>query len=137
MIHQKRLLITHISQLCGIINQNTQQAIGGKEMANERAIENAFLYIENGLIHSFGPMHLLPAHGFGADVATINAEGKLVLPGFVDAHTHIVFAKSREEEFVDKLKGLSYADIAAKGGGILKTALRNNSMKQLFTDCSK
>jgi imidazolonepropionase len=130
----KRTLITHIGQLCGILNQHTDQPICGLEMSKERAIENAFLYIEQGIIHSYGPMHLLPENGFGAEVETIYAQGKIVMPGFVDAHTHIVYAKSREEEFVDKLNGLSYADIAAKGGGILNSArkLQNCSAEELY-----
>lgn len=99
-------------------------------MAHVPVIEDAFLTIEDGLISAFGKMDEFEDRGFD----TIDATGRFVLPGFVDSHTHLVFAASREGEFVDKIKGLSYAEIAAKGGGILNSAkrLQQTSEEELF-----
>ena len=93
-------------------------------------LQDAFLQIEAGRIKAFGPMEQFSDAGF----QTVDARGKYVLPGFVDSHTHLVFAASREGEFVDKIKGLSYAEIAAKGGGILNSArrLQKTSESELF-----
>ncbi len=92
----------------------------GSEMANMETIENAWLSTENGRIASFGSMEDMPA--LQGDV--VDAEGGTVLPAFCDSHTHIVFADSREDEFVDKIRGLSYEEIAKRGGGILNSADR-------------
>lgn len=101
----------------------------GSEMADFASIDNAYLFIENGLIKEFGAMgDLEKSPNFQTITSSnqINAEGKLVLPSFVDSHTHLVFARSREEEFVLKIKGASYEEIAAAGGGILNSARRVN-----------
>jgi imidazolonepropionase len=98
----------------------------GAELARLPVIDNAWLHIETDRIAAFGPMSGLPpdlALLVGTDAAT-DAAGCLVLPAWVDSHTHLVFAGSRESEFVDKLKGLSYAEINARGGGILNSARR-------------
>ena len=98
----------------------------GAELARLPVIDNAWLHIETDRIAAFGPMSGLPpdlALLVGTDAAT-DAAGCLVLPAWVDSHTHLVFAGSRESEFVDKLKGLSYAEISARGGGILNSARR-------------
>lgn len=99
----------------------------GKELADLPSIENAYLLIEDGVIASFGKMDTFKG---GQPSNTIDATGKLVLPAWCDSHTHAVFAASREEEFVDKIKGLSYAEIAAKGGGILNSARKLNATSE-------
>ena len=84
-------------------------------------IDNAWLLVENGKISAFGSMDDMPAEGLSAD-CEVNAQGGTVLPSWCDPHTHIVYAGSREGEFVDKIMGLSYAEIARRGGGILNSA---------------
>ncbi len=105
----------------------------GKMMQELPCIENAFLQIENGVVIGFGKMTDLPV-GSKASSTVISAEGRYVMPAFVDSHTHIVFAGSRETEFTDKIKGLSYEEIAANGGGILNSAkkLQETSEDELF-----
>lgn len=96
-------------------------------MADFAHIDNAYLLIENGIIKEFGEMAELEKSSNSQIINSsnqINAEGRLVLPTFVDSHTHIVFARTREEEFVMKIKGATYEDIAAAGGGILNSARR-------------
>jgi len=88
-------------------------------MKTLKTIDDAWLLVENGLIASFGAMKDLPEIK-GAEI--INVSGKMVLPAFVDSHTHLVFAAWREQEFIDRINGLSYQEIAAKGGGILNSA---------------
>lgn len=90
-------------------------------------LEQAYLILHNGLIHDYGPMSKLPDAHFHH---TIDAKGRFVFPSFVDSHTHLVFATSREEEFVMKLKGASYAEIAAGGGGILNSARKLQQMSE-------
>ena len=96
-------------------------------MATLPSIEDAWLIVENELIHSFGKMSELPA--MAAD-EYIDASGRFVLPAWCDSHTHLVFAASREGEFVDRIKGVSYEEIARKGGGILNSAQKLNAMEE-------
>jgi imidazolonepropionase len=125
------ILITHIK---GLVQTHHQSPlfVAGAAMSSLPVIENSFLKISNGLIESFGPMNELPS-GDGSHV--IDASGKFVFPSFVDSHTHLVFAASREEEFVMKIKGISYQEIAAKGGGILNSAkkMQSASEEELFS----
>lgn len=97
---------------------------------------NAYLLIENGKIADFGSMD---QKSIDRAQKTIDATGKYVLPCFVDSHTHLVYAGSREGEFVDRIKGLSYAEIAAKGGGILNSArlLQQTSEEELYQSALK
>lgn len=95
--------------------------VSGDAMAVLPGISGAYLAIHNGVIAEFGPMAEL---GVYRAAEVIDASGCFVFPSFVDSHTHLVYAASREEEFVMKIKGMSYADIAAKGGGILNSAKR-------------
>ncbi len=99
----------------------------GKEMQNLNMIEDAYLAIENDKIVDFGSMAELQGITDWVNLEIIDAEGKYVLPAFVDSHTHLVFAKSRETEFVDRINGLSYQEIAKRGGGILNSAKAMNS----------
>ncbi len=111
-------LITNISLLVNTREQTN--ILRGVELAVLPCIQDAFLLIEDGIITSYGNMNNMPVTL--KQLPTINASGKTVLPCWCDSHTHLVFAASREEEFVYKLKGMSYAEIAAKGGGILNSA---------------
>ena len=119
------VLVTNIHQLVNVREET--KLLRGKELANLPVIQNAFLRIENGLIAEYGGMKDFSAIlSRESTIKVFDAAGATVLPTWCDSHTHLVFAASREEEFVDKIKGLSYADIAAKGGGILNSARRLN-----------
>lgn len=102
----------------------------GEEMKKIETIENAFLALEDGVIVAYGPMEEWGGITDWRDLEVIDADGKYVLPAFVDSHTHTVFARSREEEFEDRIKGLSYEEIALKGGGILNSAKRLQEMSE-------
>ncbi len=127
----KDTLFTNIGRLVGILPQGVKQ-LCGKEMDRVEAIDKAFLLVRNGKIESFGPMENLPA--VSADVCVESLAGKMLLPAFCDAHTHIVYAGDRLQEFVDKINGLSYEEIAARGGGILNSAdlLHSTSEDSLY-----
>lgn len=125
-------LVKNISCLAGIEYQ-PKPRLQGKEMATFNTIDNAWLLIEDGRVAQFGSM----ADGMPpiTDIDnTIDAEGGMVLPSWCDSHTHIVYAGSREREFVDKINGLSYEEIAKRGGGILNSAdlLHNTSEDDLY-----
>jgi imidazolonepropionase len=92
--------------------------LAGKQMNVLPTITNAFLLIKDGLISDFGLMESCP----DIEIKTIDATGKMILPSWCDSHTHIVFAGNRETEFVDRINGLSYKEIADNGGGILNSA---------------
>lgn len=128
-----RLLITNIRQLCQV---STAKRVYGSGMANIPSIEHAWLLIEDGLIHSFGQMAEIPETN--AD-ETYNAADRLVLPAWCDSHTHLVFAAPRDQEFVDRIKGLSYEEIARLGGGILNSAkkLNETSEEELYRQSLK
>ncbi len=106
---------------------NPQAALRGSALAELPSLENAWLIAEDGQIAGFGTSDQLPA---ALPAASFDAAGKLLLPCWCDSHTHLVFAASREEEYVDKIKGLSYAEIAAKGGGILNSAKKLNAASE-------
>jgi imidazolonepropionase len=111
------LLIRNIRSLVQIETVR-RNLVKGPDMANLPSIEDAYLLAENGRIAAFGPMSACPDR---AD-ETLDATGKMVLPSWCDSHTHLVFAATREEEFVDRIRGLSYEEIAGRGGGILNSA---------------
>ncbi len=123
-----KLLVINIARL--VNTRKETKLLRGKELAELPIIENAFLVIDNGRIENYGSMSNVPV----IDATIIDAQHATVLPAWCDSHTHLVFATSREKEFVDKLKGLSYAEIAAKGGGILQSAqkLNETSEEELF-----
>lgn len=124
-----KLLVTNIAFLAGI-QPTDKLRLEGKEMARLETIANAFLYVEDGRIHSYGTMSDLAKCNLPSDVQQIDAKGGSVLPSWCDSHTHIVFAGSREQEFVDKIRGLSYAEIAKRGGGILNSADKLHEMSE-------
>lgn len=124
-----KLLVTNIAFLAGI-QPTDKLRLEGKEMAQLETIANAFLYVEDGRIHSYGAMSDLAKCSLPSDVQQIDAKGGSVLPSWCDSHTHIVFAGSREQEFVDKIRGLSYAEIAKRGGGILNSADKLHEMSE-------
>lgn len=122
------LLITNIKQLINVREQWT--VLRGKELAELPCINNAYLLIEEDTIVGYGAMDQLATLHSALPADVIDATGKMVLPAWCDSHTHLVFAASRENEFIDKLKGLSYAEIAARGGGILNSARKLNEASE-------
>ncbi|WP_040497062.1 imidazolonepropionase [Fulvivirga imtechensis] len=112
------ILIQNIKGLVQV-REKSPRWVAGVDMAHLPVLENAFLHLKDGKIENYGAMEEMPL--INAD-EIINASGRFVFPSFVDSHTHLVFAASREEEFVYKIKGMSYQEIAAKGGGILNSA---------------
>ena len=121
---------------CLVNTRDENKLLRGNELAMLPCIESAFLLIEDDVIISYGKMEDLEFSIPNLPKNIINADGQFILPAWCDSHTHIVFAGSRESEFIDKIKGLSYADIAAKGGGILNSAdkLKDISEDRLFND---
>lgn len=114
-----RVLIENIGILAGI-DSHGKQRLCGKEMQSLGILNDAWLLVEDGRFAAWGTRAEMPAEGIAAD-EHVDAEGGAVLPSWCDSHTHIVFAGSREAEFVDKIRGLSYAEIAKRGGGILNS----------------
>jgi imidazolonepropionase len=114
-----RLLIKNIKGLVQVRENNVVYPLAGNAMAHLPVVQNAYILLDGEQIAAYGPMDEMPSLP-GAD--TIDATGRYVFPSFVDSHTHLVFASSREEEFVLKIKGATYQEIAAAGGGILNSA---------------
>lgn len=130
-----RILLTNIHQLLQV-RTSTVLKVSGSEMAHLPLLENAYLLIENDLITDFGLMSEIKE--IAAD-EIINCEGRVVLPTWCDSHTHIVYAGSREQEFVDRINGLSYEEIANRGGGILNSAkkLNETSEEEIYQQSKK
>lgn len=126
-----KTLIKNIRSIIGITEPGTLRKCG-KAMSEVGTLDDAWVLIDDERIEDFGSMSCCP-ESEGAKV--IDADGGMVMPSFCDSHTHIVFAGSREREFLDKIEGLSYAEIAAHGGGILNSAdlLHNTSEDELYT----
>lgn len=118
------------------IREKSVAKVAGASMKELPCIKNAFLRINNERIEDFGPMSEL--QDFNAD-QVIDARGHSILPAWCDSHTHIVFAGHREKEFVDRINGLTYEEIASRGGGILNSAkkLQNSSEQELFEQSSQ
>lgn len=119
-------LIINIQELLQV-RETSITKVSGAEMAKLPTIKNAFLVLKDNLIEDFGSMDNLPE--IKAD-KTIDATGKVVLPSWCDSHTHIVYAGNREQEFVDRINGLSYEEIANRGGGILNSAKKLNETSE-------
>ena len=120
-------LISNIKQLVNVREESS--LLRGKEMSALPCIENAYLIIEDGIIAEYGGINNFK-HQNSNFKQTIDATGQFILPCWCDSHTHLVFAASREDEFVDKIKGMSYTEIAVKGGGILNSARKLNEMSE-------
>ncbi|NQU35180.1 MAG: imidazolonepropionase [Bacteroidetes bacterium] len=118
------ILIENIKELVQIEDE-PKRLVKGAEMSKLRTLKNAFLLIEDGIISGFGSMddlNKLELQNSIENLTTIDSTGKMVFPSFVDSHTHLVYPASREIEYIDKIKGLSYEEIAKRGGGILNSA---------------
>ncbi|MCC7455253.1 MAG: imidazolonepropionase [Crocinitomix sp.] len=125
----KNILIKNIKGLVGVvIDPNGPKR--GKSLNELSIIEDAFLAIEDGRISFFGPMSDLMGISDWTNLEIIDADGKYVMPAFCDSHSHLVFARTREDEFVDRIKGLTYEEIGQKGGGILNSARRLAEMSE-------
>ena len=129
------MLLTNIKYLLGIHTET--KALRGQALAQLPGIEQAYLRIEGSQIVDYGPMSELKV--YKAPAQTHDLSGRYVLPSWCDSHTHLVFAGSREQEFVDKIRGLTYAEIAQKGGGILNSAqlLQKTPAEVLFQQAWK
>ncbi|MFL1012946.1 imidazolonepropionase [Flavisericum labens] len=125
-----RILFQNIKALLQV-REEPIDFVSGKDMCHLPTIKNAYLLIEEGVISDFGKMEDSPE--IKAD-KTIDAKGKMILPAWCDSHTHLVYAGNRESEFVDKINGVSYQEIASKGGGILNSAkkLQQTSEEDLY-----
>lgn len=113
------------------IREGKIEILKGKALQNLPSIKNAWLEVENGIISKYGSMDNFEAN---SAIQTIDCSGKIVMPTWVDSHTHLVYAGNRESEFVDRIKGLTYAEIAEKGGGIINSAekLQQTSEEELY-----
>ena len=125
------ILFTNIQTLVNV--REDHYLLRGKELAKLPCLDNAYLIVDGDLIADYGKMSELKYNPSDFQFC-YDMTGQCILPSWCDSHTHLVFAGSRENEFVDKIKGLSYADIAARGGGILNSAktLNNTSEDELF-----
>ncbi len=123
-----KILIRNIKELIQAESSPVEK-VCGKKMAELPIIQNAYVLVDDGIIAAFGPMKELPLQPFydktqGIGITNIDASGRMVFPSFCDSHTHLVYDGSREIEYIDKIKGLSYEEIAKRGGGILNSARR-------------
>ncbi len=126
------MLISNIGLLAGIDSEH-RTCLRGNEMSTMHTLQNAWLRTDGEVIHSWGSMDTFPSTDGNEEIT--DAAGGMVMPAFCDSHTHIVYAGSREGEFVDKIHGLSYEEIARRGGGILNSSdrLRATSENELYT----
>jgi imidazolonepropionase len=125
-LQKMKTLLINIKELLQV-RPTPIDKVSGTDMATLPAIQNAFLLIEDNLISDFGKMEDLPQH---PEAQIIDATGKTVLPAWCDSHTHIVYAGNRVQEFVDRINGLSYEEIANRGGGILNSAKKLNETSE-------
>lgn len=126
-----RLILLNIKELVQV-DPKSRLWVAGKSMAVIQSVKNAFLIIQDELILDFGPMDQLTPAEFEADdlIMEIDCAGKMVFPSYCDSHTHLVFAATRELEFVDRINGLTYEEIAKNGGGILNSARHLQEMPE-------
>jgi imidazolonepropionase len=132
-----RILVFNIKKLLQVSKQ-TPACRKGKDMQILPSLENAWIYCEGEEIVGYGEMKDLPAEYYSSEIC-YDASGRLVMPSWCDSHTHLVYAGNRESEFIDKIKGLSYEEIAKRGGGILNSAkiLHNTTEDELFAQASE
>lgn len=125
-----RLLIRNIARIAGI-DESGRDRVCGAEMDRLGTLDDAWLLADGERIAAYGPMSALPEGEFDA---TVDAGGGMLFPSFCDSHTHLVYAGSREQEFIDKINGLTYEQIAERGGGILNSAdrLHETSEDELY-----
>ncbi|HIA06834.1 MAG TPA: imidazolonepropionase [Flavobacteriales bacterium] len=128
-----KILIKNIKELVQV-DDGTRIKVAGKDMAQLPTLKDAWLSVEDGKISDYGSMSDWNGVEDWTGLEVIDATDKLVLPSWCDSHTHLIFAGSREAEFVDRIKGLSYEEIAARGGGILNSAkkLQDTSEEELI-----
>lgn len=128
------ILIQNIKGLLQVWDEPVHR-LSGQSIQELKYLENAYLFIKNGKIEDFGPMDQCPTY----IAKKVDGTDRYVMPTFVDSHTHLVFAGSREQEFVMRLKGKSYEEIAAEGGGILNSSerLRETSEEELYKGAKK
>ncbi|MBV5313717.1 MAG: imidazolonepropionase [Prolixibacteraceae bacterium] len=126
-----KLILENIKELVQV-DPKSRLWVAGKSMSEVQTIKNAFLVVQDELIEDFGPMEKLGLADFEGDdlIMEIDCSGKMVFPSYCDSHTHLVFAATRELEFVDRIKGLTYEEIAKNGGGILNSAKRLHEMSE-------
>jgi imidazolonepropionase len=125
------MLIENIAHLVQVEQKPFKRLRKGAEMMDLQIIENAYLYLEDDVIAGFGTMNELPESiKQNKTYKRLDASGKMVFPSFVDSHTHLVYPTSREAEYIDKIKGLSYEEIAKRGGGILNSARKMQSISE-------
>lgn len=127
-----RLIVNNIKEIFGILDQEVS-LLSGSAMSQVKSLADAYLYVDNGTIAGFGKMNdpryaalLKQTH----DLVVVDAKQGMVFPSFADAHTHLVYPASRELEYVDKIRGLSYEEIAKRGGGILNSARAMESLSE-------
>jgi imidazolonepropionase len=130
------LILINIHTLAGI-DTSSKMLKAGAEMERFDSISNAWLKIKNGIIDDFGTGDIPPENFSQSEI--IDCKQGHVLPSFCDSHTHLIYAGSREIEYIDKIRGLSYEEIAKRGGGILNSAkrLHNTSEEELYVDALK
>ena len=128
-------LIINIKQLIQVRDKDIP-FVKAEEMNELPSISDAFLLVKNGVIADFGKMSKMPNFG---DIETINAKDKIVLPAWCDSHSHSVFTGNRSDEYMQRIKGATYEDIAKNGGGILKSSSQINSIsfEDLFQESKK
>ena len=130
-----QILLINIKNLLQVRDLETSY-VSGKEMSLIPSIKSAYLLIDNGIIKDFGEMKNSPKNL--EKFNTVDCKGKMVLPSWCDSHTHIVYAGNRSNEFIDRIKGLSYNEIANNGGGILNSVdiLRSTNEEDLLKQSS-
>ena len=134
-----KTLIKNIKQIVGVGDETQKNLKKGREMKKISIIDNGWIMIEDGLIIDFGNMEAWPGIEDWNNTKIIDANNGIVLPTWCDSHTHIVYAGTRESEFVDRINGLSYEEIAKNGGGILNSAklISQTKEEELYKQSSK
>ena len=137
-LHVMRTLVKNIKGLVGAFDE-VPRDVAGSEMAKFPILQNAWIAVEDGAVVDFGGMDEFPGIVDWSGLNIVDAEGRWVLPAWCDSHTHTVFARSRSEEFLMRLEGATYQEIAERGGGILNSAkaLQVMSEDELFEDALK